>query len=197
MGERNNRICVFSGSNPGARSEYAEAAIVLGNTLAARDIALVYGGAKVGLMGVVADAVLAKGGEVIGVIPRFLDKKEITHDRLNEIHIVSSMHERKAMMSGLAGGFIALPGGLGTFEEILEVLTWGQLGLHGKPCAALNICQYFDHLLQFLDHAVQEQFLKPAHRDMLIVEATAESILEKMENHEQALTEKRLDLKYR
>ncbi len=156
--------------------------MLLGNELAVRGIGLVYGGATVGLMGVVADTVLAKGGKVIGVIPGFLAEKEIMHERVDKMHIVSSMHERKALMSELASGFIALPGGFGTVEELLEMLTWGQLGLHDKPCLALSIGGYFDHLLAFLDHAVREGFLKPVHRERLMVETTARSALESIVN---------------
>ena len=189
---KNNRICIFAGSNPGAKSEYMDAAAALGTELAGRGLGLVYGGGKIGLMGAVADAALAGGGEVVGVIPEFLVDKErkITHEQISELHVVASMHERKAMMSELSAGFIALPGGLGTFEEILEMLTWGQLGLHEKPCAILNINKYFDRLLNLLDHAVMERFLKPVHRDMLIVGTTPKLILDAIDAYEHPYSDK-------
>ncbi len=189
---KNKRICIFAGSNPGARSGYADAATALGNELVERGLGLVYGGGNTGLMGAVADAALAGRGEVIGVIPEFLadNERKIAHERASELHVVASMHERKAMMFELSAGFIALPGGLGTFEEILEVLTWGQLGLHEKPCAVLNVNGYFDRLLNFLDHAVAERFLKPEHREMLIVGTTPELILNAIDAYQRPRGEK-------
>ncbi len=180
---KNNKVCVFAGSNNGAGSEYADAASALGRELAKRGLGLVFGGGGTGLMGATADAVLHQGGEVIGVIPTFLINKEgrIVHDQVTELHVVGSMHERKALMFELSDCFIALPGGLGTFEEILEVLTWRQLGLHDKPCAVLNVDGYFDRLLDFLDHAVAERFIQPEERNRLIAETTPESVLNSIE----------------
>jgi uncharacterized protein (TIGR00730 family) len=163
------RMCVFAGSNTGRRPEYRRAAEDLGRVLAARQIGLVYGGAQVGLMGVVADAALAAGGEVIGVIPSALAAKEVAHSGLSELHEVGSMHERKALMMGLSDGFIALPGGWGTLEEFFEVLTWGQLGLHRKPCGLLNAAGYFDGLLSFLTHSITEGFVRAEYRAMVSV----------------------------
>ncbi|GAB4567308.1 MAG: TIGR00730 family Rossman fold protein [Haliangiales bacterium] len=162
------RLCVFCGSGMGAREEYAAAARGLGELLAARGLGVVYGGGQVGLMGTVADAAMACGGEVIGVIPYGLAAKEIDHRGLSELHVVDSMHERKAMMADLADGFIALPGGMGTFEELFEVLTWAQLGIHTKPCGLLDVAGYYRDLLGFLDHATEEGFIRPAHRGILL-----------------------------
>ncbi|MBT7951003.1 MAG: TIGR00730 family Rossman fold protein, partial [Gammaproteobacteria bacterium] len=148
------KVCVFCGSSSGKRAEYAEAAIDLGRELVRQNIGLVYGGGDVGLMGIIADTVMSEGGEVTGVIPQFLAQKEVAHKDLTELRIVDSMHERKALMSELSDGFIALPGGIGTFEELIEVLTWQQLGVQAKPCAVLNTCAYFEHMLEQLDHAV-------------------------------------------
>ncbi len=161
-------ICVFCGSNPGRRPEYTEATRDLGRLLAGRGISVVYGGAHVGTMGALADAALAAGGEVIGVIPRHLVDAEVAHGGLTKLHVVSSMHERKARMAQLADGFIALPGGLGTLEEFSEVTTWSQLGLHTKPTGLLNVLGYYDHLLSFLDHAAAERFLRPEHRSLVL-----------------------------
>jgi uncharacterized protein (TIGR00730 family) len=164
-----NSLCVFCGSNPGASPAYAEAAAHLGRTLAARGLTLVYGGGRVGLMGVVAGAALAAGGRVIGVIPQALATLELAHGGLTELQVVGSMHERKARMSELSDGFLALPGGIGTLEEWFEVWTWSQLGFHPKPCGLLNVAGYYDHLLAFLDHVTAERFLNEAHRAMAIV----------------------------
>ncbi len=161
-------VCVFCGSNPWAAPEYLAGAADLGRTLASREIRVVYGGAHVGAMGALADAVLAAGGEIIGVIPGLLVEAEVAHPGLTELHVVDSMHERKAMMAGLAEGFIALPGGLGTLEEFAEVVTWAQLGLHAKPTGLLNLLGYYDGLLRFLDHAMEERFVRPEHRDMIL-----------------------------
>lgn len=161
------RLCVFCGSGAGARPEYRSSAAALGRELALRGIGLVYGGASVGLMGVVADATLEAGGEVLGVIPRSLAAKEIAHGGLTQLHLVESMHERKALMASLCNGFMALPGGIGTLEELFEVWTWAQLGLHEKPVALLNVCGYYDSLLAFLDASVTEGFLRPGVRAML------------------------------
>ncbi|HEY0554219.1 MAG TPA: TIGR00730 family Rossman fold protein [Thermoanaerobaculia bacterium] len=164
-----NSLCVFCGSNPGASPTYAEAAVRLGGILARRGIRIVYGAGRVGLMGVVADAALAAGGEVIGVIPEALATLELAHDGLTDLQVVGSMHERKARMSELSDGFLALPGGIGTLEEWFEVWTWSQLGFHPKPCGLLNVAGYYDHLLAFLDHVTAERFLNEAHRAMAIV----------------------------
>lgn len=163
------RVCVFLGSNAGHHPRYAQAAAAFGAQLASEGIGLVYGGASVGLMGLLADAALAAGGEVIGVIPQRLVDKEIAHAGLTQLHVVESMHARKALMAELADGFVALPGGIGTLEELFEVWTWAQLGSHGKPCALLDIGGYFAGLLAFVDHVVEEGFMQPAHRDMLLV----------------------------
>ena len=152
------RVCVFCGSSTGARPSYARTAVKLGKILAKRQIGLVYGGGNVGLMGLIADSVLEHGGDVIGVIPRFLVHKEVAHQHLKDLRIVESMHERKALMADLSDGFIALPGGYGTLEEFCEIVTWAQLQLHPKPCGLLNVEGFYDSLLQFLDHAVAEQF---------------------------------------
>lgn len=171
------RICIFSGSSAGRLPLYSEAATRLGHALAKSGIGLVYGGASVGLMGAVADAALASGGEVIGVLPDFLAQKEIAHTGLSDLRIVNSMHERKALMAELSDGFVALPGGIGTLEELFEVWTWAQLGQHEKPCALLNINGFYDGLASFLDHIVDEAFLKPEHREMLIVEQDIDDLL--------------------
>ncbi|MFT0548429.1 TIGR00730 family Rossman fold protein [Allopusillimonas ginsengisoli] len=178
------RLCLFSGSSPGHQPIYAEAATRLGHVLADADIGLVYGGASVGLMGAAADAAQAHGGEVIGVIPRFLVEKEVAHNGLQDLRIVDSMHQRKALMAELSDGFIALPGGLGTLEELFEVWTWAQLGQHTKPCALLNINGFYDGLSTFLDHVVAEGFLKQVHRDMLIVEEDVATLLAVMHNYQ-------------
>jgi len=172
------RVCVFAGSSRGARPEYEGAALELGRVLAARRVGLVYGGARVGLMGIVADAVLAAGGEVTGVIPEALVAREIAHDGLTDLRIVSSMHERKTTMADLAEGFVALPGGWGTWEELFEMVTWAQLGLHRKPCGLLNARGYFDPLLAFISHAVEEGFVRHEHAGMLAVSAAAAPLLD-------------------
>ncbi|HXR45088.1 MAG TPA: TIGR00730 family Rossman fold protein [Pseudolysinimonas sp.] len=187
------RVCVFSGSSSGVRPEYRRAAEALGQTLAARRIGLVYGGAQVGLMGAVADAALAAGGEVIGVIPEALVAKEIAHPGLTELRVVASMHQRKALMADLADAFIALPGGWGTLEEFFEVLTWAQLGLHRKPCGLLNVGGYFDGLLAFAGHAVAEGFVRPDHRELIVVAGGAAEMLERLGQHRPPPVEKWLD----
>ena len=174
------RICVFCGSNAGARSEYAEAARALATVLAERKLGIVYGGGNVGLMGVLADAALARGGEVIGVIPRKLVEKEVGHRGVTELRIVETMHERKALMNDLSDAFIALPGGFGTLDEVFEVLTWSQLGFHGKPCALLNVAGYYDGMLAMLDHAVTERFLRPAHRELIIADTDPLRLLQRL-----------------
>jgi len=173
------RICVFCGSNAGARSEYAEAARALATVLAERKLGIVYGGGNVGLMGVIADAVLERGGHVTGVIPDALVSQEVAHRGLSELRVVQSMHERKAVMADLSDGFIAMPGGIGTMEEFFEVLSWAQLGLHNKPCGLLNIGEYYDHLIRFMNHAVDQEFLKPKHRALLIVEEEPSRLLDR------------------
>lgn len=178
------RICVFCGSSSGNRPDYLEAANQLGTALAKAGIGLVYGGAQVGLMGEVANAALAAGGEVIGVIPKALVDRELAHEGLTELKVVGSMHERKAMMAELSDGFIALPGGVGTFEELFEVWTWAQLGHHRKPCAVFNVNGYYDKLIDFLDHCVEQGFFKPVYRDMLIVEPSVESLLQAVSDYQ-------------
>lgn len=172
-----NRICVFSGSGTGVLEEYARTAASLGRELARRGIGVVYGGASIGLMGCVADAVLEEGGEVIGIIPEALMIKEVVHSDLTELRVVDSMHQRKALMESLSDGFIALPGGYGTLEEIAEMITWLQLGFHSKPCGLLNVLDYYTHLIGFLDHAVDQGFLKQKHRDKLLVADTVEGMV--------------------
>lgn len=174
------RISVFTGSSRGRLPEYAEAAAKLAAAFLARRIGLVYGGAHVGLMGVVADAMLAGDGEVIGVIPEALVAKEVAHTGLSNLRIVTSMHERKALMSDLSDGFIAMPGGIGTFEEFFEVLTWAQLGLHRKPCGLLNVAGYYDGILACVDHATREGFLRAEHRGMILVSDDADDLLDRM-----------------
>ncbi len=176
-------VCVFCGSSMGLRPAYKLAAQAMGETLAGRGIGLVYGGGNVGLMGVVADATLAAGGEVIGVIPEFLVAKEIAHTGLTKLHVVSSMHERKALMAELSDAFVALPGGYGTLEEFCEILTWSQLGLHHKPQGLLNIEGYYQPLLRLFDQAVTEQFLKPQLRSLVLEAPDPEQLLDLMANY--------------
>jgi uncharacterized protein (TIGR00730 family) len=173
------RICVFCGSSPGSDPEYSRAAQELGQELAARNLGLVYGGAKVGLMGLIAATVRNAGGEVIGVIPRELVDKEVAFVELPDLRVVGSMHERKALMAELADGFVALPGGLGTLEEFFEILTWAQLGMHGKPCGLLNVRQYYDHLMTFLDRVAGEQFIEPEHRAMVLMDSNPAALLDR------------------
>ena len=170
-------VCVFAGSSSGARSEYAIEAAALGQAIATRGWTLVYGGGNVGLMGVLADAALSAGGKVVGVIPRALVAKELAHAHLSELHVVESMHERKALMAERADGVIALPGGFGTLEEWFEVLTWSQLGLHAKPCGLLNVAGYYEPLLALLDHMVAERFVRGPHRDMIVAAASCAELL--------------------
>lgn len=178
------RVCVFCGSSAGTRPAYADAARELGELLARRGICLVYGGGDVGLMGVLADSALAAGGEVIGVIPRALADREVAHGGLTALHVVRTMHERKQMMHDLSDGFIALPGGLGTLEEFFEVLTWGQLGMHAKPCGILDVEGYYEPMLALLDRAVDDQLLKPENRAMLMYDTSAERLLDRMAAYE-------------
>jgi uncharacterized protein (TIGR00730 family) len=174
------RICVFCGSSVGVNPAYAEAAVALGRTLVARGSALVYGGGHVGLMGVLADAVLGAGGEVIGVIPHALNAREIAHSGLTKLHVVDSMHERKAMMAAMSDAFIAMPGGFGTYEEFFEAVTWTQLGVHKKPCGLLNVAGFYDPVVQFLDRAVAEQFIRLEHRAVVVVESDPASLLDRL-----------------
>jgi hypothetical protein len=174
------RVCVFCGSSVGRQPVYADAARALATALLDRGLGLVYGGGSVGLMGTIADAVLAGGGEVIGVLPRGLARKEYAHDGLSELHLVGSMHERKALMASLAGGFVALPGGLGTLEEILEILTWAQLGIHRKPVGLLDVDGYWSGLLALLRHAVAEGFVRPEYAELLLVERVPAALLDRL-----------------
>jgi uncharacterized protein (TIGR00730 family) len=173
-------ICVFCGANPGTDPAYVEAAKQLGGLLADKNIRLVYGGGKVGMMGAVADGCLARVGKVTGVIPKFLVEKEVAHTKLNELLVVSSMHERKKKMADLADGFVTLPGGMGTLEEMFEVITWAQLNLHHKPIGLLNLNDYFTPLLAFLDHAVAEKFIRPEDRALVLTDTTPAGILRQM-----------------
>jgi uncharacterized protein (TIGR00730 family) len=178
-----NRITVFCGSSFGIEKEYEIKAFQLGEIMASQNIELVYGGAKVGLMGAVADGILNKNGKVIGVLPSFLSNKEIAHENLTELIIVDSMHERKTKMNELCDGVIALPGGFGTLEEFFEMLTWGQLGLHKKPIGILNVNGFYDLLIQFVENMVEKGFLKKINQEMIIVSEDAEELLSKMKNY--------------
>jgi uncharacterized protein (TIGR00730 family) len=187
-------VCVFSGSSPGARPSYAAGARDLGREIAGRGLRLVYGGARVGLMGTVADAALDAGGEVVGVIPQHLADREVAHAGLSELHVVGSMHERKALMADLADGFVALPGGLGTLEELAEILTWSQLGLQSKPCGLLDVEGFYGPLLAFLDHTVRERFVSEAHRALVLASDDVPGLLDLLHRWEPAAgTEKSLD----
>jgi len=183
-------ICVFFGSSVGNRPEYAAAAAEFGRLLAEQNIRVVYGAGNVGLMGVLADAALAAGGEVIGVIPQMLVDRELAHRRITDLRIVGSMHERKALMAELSDAFVALPGGLGTYEEVCEVLTWAQLGIHHKPCGCLNVLDYFTSLERLLDHAVAEGFMRPEHRSILISSSDPNELLARLSQHQPPVTEK-------
>jgi uncharacterized protein (TIGR00730 family) len=189
----NRNICVFTGSRRGTRPEYAQAAKELGKELIARGYGVVYGGGKVGLMSVVADSVLELGGHVTGVIPNSLVSKEVAHLGLSDLRVVNSMHERKALMAELSDGFIAMPGGIGTMEEFFEVLSWAQLALHDKPCGLLNVSGYYDRLIQFLDHAVSEDFIKAKHRALMIVEREPGKLLDRFEKIWESYPPKRFD----
>jgi uncharacterized protein (TIGR00730 family) len=187
---RFSALCVFCGSNSGADPAYAESARRLGHLLADRGITVVYGGGRVGLMGALADAALAAGGSVVGVIPEALRRREVAHERLTELHVVQTMHERKQLMADRSDGFIAMPGGFGTFEEFCEVLTWSQLGMHAKPCGLLNVKGYFAGLLALFDHAVAEQLLQPRNRAMVIGESDPKALLDAMGQYRAPAVEK-------
>lgn len=182
------RIFVFCGSSLGAKPEYKEMAQKLGRHLALKKIGVVYGGASVGLMAEVANAALKEGGEVIGVIPEFMIEKELAHKGLSQLNVVNSMHERKALMAQLSDGFIALPGGFGTFEELFEVLTWAQLNIHNKPCGLLNVNNYYGHLLEFIEHSLAEEFVKADARSLLIADSSPEALLEKFVTYRASLS---------
>ena len=188
------RVCVYAGSNPGSDPVYAEAARAFAATMAERGIGLVYGGGKVGLMGVLADTILEAGGEAIGVMPQALVDREIGHPGLTELRVVDSMHERKALRAELADAFVAVPGGIGTLEELIEVYTWSQLGIHDKACGVLNVNCYYDHLAALLDHAVAEGFLRPQHRAVLSVASEPAELLDRLAAFEAPTVGKWLEL---
>ena len=183
-------VCVFCGSSPGARSDYTHAAQVMGAALADRDLSLIYGGGHTGLMGVLADAVLTAGGHVTGVIPQALLDKEVAHQHLSALIVTRSMHERKEKMADLADAFIALPGGFGTYDEFCEIVTWAQLGIHGKPIGLLNVSGFYDGLIAFFDHAVDEQFIRPQHRAMLQISADPLQLLDLLAAYQPVSTTK-------
>jgi len=191
---RAKSICVFCGSNTGRQDLYRTAAQSVGTRLAQSGIQVVFGGGSCGLMGAVADAALEAGGRVVGVIPKGIERREVAHRGLSELHIVHSMHDRKAMMTKLSDGFLALPGGLGTLEELFEVLSWAQLGIHEKPVAMLNVDGYFDPLLAFLDRAMAEGFVRPEHHALLIHGDDTDEVLAKMDAYEPSIAQKWLDL---
>jgi uncharacterized protein (TIGR00730 family) len=186
------RICVFCGSRSGTREDYQQAAQTVGRLLCRRGIELVYGGGHVGLMGIVADACLKEGGRVIGVIPQALADKEVAHTGLTELRIVSSMHERKALMADLSDAFMSLPGGYGTWEEFFEVLTWSQLGIQRKACGVLNVNGYYDPLIEMADRALSEGFLRAVHRDLLLSDSDPERLLDRLSNYAPPAAEKRI-----
>ena len=178
---RFKRLCVYCGSSAGARPEYAEFAKKVGQELAERGVGLVYGGGRVGLMGILADSALAAGGEVIGVIPQLLQEKEVGHSSLSALHVVETMHQRKALMADLSDGFIALPGGIGTLEELFETFTWLQLGFHEKPVGLLNAAGFYDGLIDFIKHLPDEGFLRPEHERCLLIDDSLSSLMDRME----------------
>jgi uncharacterized protein (TIGR00730 family) len=186
-------VCVFCGSSTGSNAAYTEAARSLGTTLAEANLRLVFGGGHVGLMGEISNAVIAAGGDVIGVIPKFLVERELAHEGLSDLRIVGSMHERKALMSDLSEAFIALPGGTGTLEEFFEVLTWAQLGEHKKPCGLLNVAGYYDPLLTVFDRMVEAGFLSESNRAILLVEGDPERLLQRLDHYEPPKTAKWID----
>ena len=187
------RLCVYCGSRPGSQPAYTKAAKNLARALVNRKIEVVYGGASVGTMGVLANTVLSEGGHVIGIIPQAVLGREVVHRGLSDLRVVTSMHERKGLMAELSDGFIALPGGLGTLDEVFEILTWGQLGLHQKPCGLLNIRDYYRGLIDFLDHAVSERFITEVHRAMLLVEEEPERLLDHFERYKAPAVAKWVD----
>lgn len=188
-------ICVFCGSKSGNDTQYQQSAIELGRLMAERKISLVYGGGSVGLMGIIADAVLDAGGEVIGVIPQQLAMKELIHPRVERMHIVDNMHTRKAMMSELCDAFIAMPGGFGTLEELFEVVSWLQLGIYRKPVGLLNTSGFYDPLLNLVDHCIETEFIKPKYRDLIIADPTPTTLVDHLTHHQLPVIEKILDLK--
>ncbi len=177
------QVCVFCGSKTGTRPVYREAAESLGRAMVARELGLVYGGGSVGLMGVLADAVLGAGGSVVGVIPERLATTELLHAGVRTMHVTTSMHARKSRMDELADAFIAMPGGFGTFEELLEMITWSQLGIHRKPVGLLNVAGYFDRLIQFFDHAIAEGFIRPKHRQLFVIASDPAELLDLLARH--------------
>ncbi len=189
------RLCVYCGSRSGGRQDYTIVARQLAHVMVNKGIDLVYGGASVGIMGKIADAVLEEGGDVTGIIPKGLFVKEVAHTGITELIEVSSMHERKSLMAELSDGFIALPGGYGTIEELFEIITWSQLGMHNKPCGLLNICRYYDNLIGFLDHAASEQFINEINRSILLVDECPVALLEKFEVYKAPETGKWIDRK--
>ncbi len=176
-------ICVYCGSGVGAHGEYAGAAQALGRALVRRGIGLVFGGGRIGMMGILAQTVLEGGGEAVGVIPKDLEEKGLALHSATSLHVVDSMHTRKALMADLADAFIAMPGGFGTAEEFFEILTWAQLGLHAKPCGLLNARGYFDHLIRFIEHAVEQEFIDPVHRSLMLVDDAPEALLDKLASY--------------
>ncbi|OHB90427.1 MAG: Rossman fold protein, TIGR00730 family [Planctomycetes bacterium RIFCSPHIGHO2_02_FULL_40_12] len=189
------RLCVYCGSSSGRQPDYSIAAGQLARAMVRKNIDLVYGGASIGIMGEIADAVLKEGGNVIGIIPKDLFVKEVVHTGLTELREVASMHERKLLMAELSDGFVALPGGFGTFEEILEIITWSQLGMHQKPCGLLNVRRYYDRLIDFLDHAVSERFIKKIHRSIVLIEECPDALLAKFETYKAPEAVKWIDQK--
>ena len=189
-----NKISVFCGSRSGINPQFKNAAIELGKTLVKNNIGLVYGGGKIGMMGILADAVLQEGGEVIGVIPEFLEKKELAHPGINTLHVVKSMHARKELISNISDGFIALPGGFGTLDELFEIVTWAQLGLHSKPCGVLNVNGYFDYILKFLNHSVENRFVQQEFVDMIMFEEKPQTLLEQFLKYKHPKIEKKLEV---
>ena len=187
------RICVFCGSSSGASPAYIETAKKIGEVIAAKGLGLVYGGARCGLMGAVANAAIENGAEVIGVIPGALIEKEVAHVGVSDLRVVGSMHERKMLMSDLADAFIALPGGMGTLEELCEILTWAQLGLHRKPCGLLNVEGYYRHLISYFDHAAAEGFIRPEHRSLLVIDEEPRGLIERLQSYEMPAVSKWID----
>lgn len=175
------RVCVFCGSSMGSKPAYAKAARQLGHALASRNLGLVYGGTNVGTMGELANAALEGGGEVIGVVPTIFVEKRISHAALSDLRVVNSMHERKGLMAELSDAFIALPGGLGTIDELFEMVTWTQLGIHRKPCGLLNICGYYSKLADFLDYAVSEGFIREPHRSLILIDESPDALLKQFD----------------